>query len=1123
MRKFMDQYEAYACEVNIANAQHPGSAQIQRAPLSACIDPLSVDRIAYWEIEKVSHDLTDEDWKLFFLGAKDCDPVDMSKLDAAMAKLKIDTTMQSAESRVSKLVSDFEAVLVRLSMEGFAEAEPKLTVDYLVASVQPPAVRASVKELMKLNENRSLKKDARDFKHWLADYMRRYGEFEPLIAAAVPATAKPHKLPAATKIPKAGKAPKVVAVVNVDKIPKSNFTQEKCACFKCLSTENNVFKCPKVADGEAKLLMERARSIWKETKSVTVVETVDVAEVSLDNAVMCAARVVCVAGQAVSLDASFDSGADQSVVPPATLTKLKKQGRNVLVTKLKTPMKVQGFVGPAHTVTEEATMDLRFETDAGPLMLTNVKCWVSTGNLPANVGDILLSRAIMYKLGFDPRAMLREAASFTDAIDMADAVSHSGVVQAVLAVSHELVDDLAEEEEELLPLEMDSCFPDMVVEAVTAGCGSEFAANLAALLDKYVDVFRLSLGRDPPVKMPPLKVHLANGARPIRCKARRYSLPQREFMQQHVKELEAAGFVYRNPASRWASAPLIVRKPHTKDEFRMTVDLRPINSQTEQIAWPMPMLEVVVDHLSGAVCFFLLDFFKGYWQFALDPSCQEMFSFLTDTGVYSSTRVMQGGSDSVSYCQSTVQEMFSEQLYKGLLAWLDDLLGYHRTREGLLGVLADVLAVCADKGLKLHPKKCSFYVTEARWCGRIISGTGVKHDPARVEALQQLPSPVTGADLQQYVCAINWMRMSIPGYNVLVQPLTEMLERVFAAGGGKRTKQAAAAVLLEDVGWSGVHDDCLAKTKAVLGNVVELCHPDPQQRLCVFADASEGHWGSVITQVPPDQLHRPIDAQNHQPLMFLSGTFTGAAGRWAIVEKEAYAIVETLVRADYLLHPAAGFNLYTDHRNLKFIFSPTSVVASVPKYTAQKLERLALLLMGYSYVIHDIPGEVNVWADLLSRWGSTLPSICAISQQSLLISPLRDEKFVWPTFVSIAEAQVVAPDDVLSRMTKSLDAVHLVVLASGQMWPLRLVDGVIWVPAAAAAELQLRLCVCAHASLAGHRTAKATLASLESFCQWTGMKGDVDFLCVGAYIVLVHLAVRRVRLARPSTRPHLMD
>ncbi|KAF0683158.1 hypothetical protein As57867_024691, partial [Aphanomyces stellatus] len=60
MRKFMDQYEAYAREVNIANHQRPGGAQIQRAPLSACIDPLAVERIAFWEIGKPSHELTED-------------------------------------------------------------------------------------------------------------------------------------------------------------------------------------------------------------------------------------------------------------------------------------------------------------------------------------------------------------------------------------------------------------------------------------------------------------------------------------------------------------------------------------------------------------------------------------------------------------------------------------------------------------------------------------------------------------------------------------------------------------------------------------------------------------------------------------------------------------------------------------------------------------------------------------------------------------------------------------------------------------------------------------------------------------------------------------------------------
>ncbi|CAK4852707.1 unnamed protein product, partial [Aphanomyces euteiches] len=50
-------------------------------------------------------------------------------------------------------------------------------------------------------------------------------------------------------------------------------------------------------------------------------------------------------------------------------------------------------------------------------------------------------------------------------------------------------------------------------------------------------------------------------AKPVRCKARRYSKKQREFMAKHVEELQAAGLCYRNPRSKWCSAPLIVKKP----------------------------------------------------------------------------------------------------------------------------------------------------------------------------------------------------------------------------------------------------------------------------------------------------------------------------------------------------------------------------------------------------------------------------------------------------------------------------------------------------------------------------------------------------------------------------------
>ncbi|RHY89315.1 hypothetical protein DYB35_013789, partial [Aphanomyces astaci] len=308
-----------------------------------------------------------------------------------------------------KLVSDFEAILVRLSMEGFAESEPKLTVDFLMAAIAPSVLQKRVKELMKLNENRLFKKDARAFKTWLSEYMKRYGEFEPL------SDRPQHKA-------------KAVAVVNVDKVPLTNF-----------QPVNGKAACSKSAPGEAQLLMNRAKIVWADTRegqAVAVVKNVRVVEPSEETAIMCAARVVCTASQAVALDASFDSGADQSVIPPNTLRMLQDAGRDVTVMDVSAPVAVRGFVGPSHTVTQEVKLDLKFDTDAGPLMLTN--------------------------LGYDPHSMLREAAAVSSEYDMADVESTSGVVKAVmLATKQELTDDLADEEQVLVPMELAACFPDM--------------------------------------------------------------------------------------------------------------------------------------------------------------------------------------------------------------------------------------------------------------------------------------------------------------------------------------------------------------------------------------------------------------------------------------------------------------------------------------------------------------------------------------------------------------------------------------------------------------------------------------------------------------------------------------
>lgn len=82
------------------------------------------------------------------------------------------------------------------------------------------------------------------------------------------------------------------------------------------------------------------------------------------------------------------------------------------------------------------------------------------------------------------------------------------------------------------------------------------------------------------------------------------------------------------------------------------------------------------------------------------------------------------------------------------------------------------------------------------------------------------------------------------------------------------------------------------------------------------------------------------------------------------------------------------------------------------KHTAQKLERWALQLQGFNYVIRAIKGEENVWADLLTRWGAgrialTCRSTKLMELDDLRVNPMKHKQFSWPSEDNIREATAV--------------------------------------------------------------------------------------------------------------------
>ncbi|KAE9083679.1 hypothetical protein PF006_g26638 [Phytophthora fragariae] len=618
--------------------------------------------------------------------------------------------------------------------------------------------------------------------------------------------------------------------------------------------------------------------------------------------------------------------------------------------------------------------------------------------------------------------------------------------------------------------------------------------RLREILLRRQDSFRLEFGCDPPVKVAPLQVRVKVNAQPTKAQPRRYSPDDRAFLDRHTAKLLEFGLVFLNHRSRWASAPRIVRKKEQDSDPsadpRMTIDTRGVNERTKAMPWPMPVLEVVLGALEGAKVFFALDWFRGYWQLPLHEDSQELFTFITHRGMYTPTRVPMGATDAVAYCQGVVEEIFGDRLGNGILAWLDDILGYAESEDELLQLLDQVLVRCEAYGLKLHAKKCEFFEIEVKWCGKMVSAAGVRHCPDRGQGLVEMQPPQTAGDLQQFLCAMNWMRQSIPEYNRLTAGLYAVLEEAMKTA-GSRKKVKLAKFPLDQISWGDPQLADLAAVKAALLKMVPLAHPSPTAAVCLYTDASQDSWGAVATQLEPGEVQLPLEQQHHHPLAFLSGRFVGTSSRWPTIEKEAYAIVEATRRLEYLLLRPGGFRLYTDHRNLVYIFAPYGPDTAMARYQADKLQRWALSLLSFTYVIEHVPGEANVWGDLLSRWGATkMPTAATIgARMSRLaaverVSPLEAVDFVWPSEDEIRAAQLAR------RAKDSMEPSQPPLCWSDDRQLFLLADERVWIPDDAV-ELQLRLCVVAHAGAAGHRGAKTTAKALEDLFSWRSLRKDV--------------------------------
>jgi hypothetical protein len=348
------------------------------------------------------------------------------------------------------------------------------------------------------------------------------------------------------------------------------------------------------------------------------------------------------------------------------------------------------------------------------------------------------------------------------------------------------------------------------------------------------------------------------------------------------------------------------------------------------------------------------------------------------------------------------------------------------------------------------------------------------------------------------------MSRSIPNFNSIVVLLQDILEQAMKSQ-PRRTKAVARGVRLARYGWNVTHRLAFEKLKLAIMGIVELAYPREDMIQSVFCDASQLCSSGMVTQIPVEDECKPVHEQRHQPLGFVGQRFNGSELNWATVDKEAFAIRDTLKKLDYLLQCyRRPFKLFTDHRNLIAMYNPTRCT----KQSAELLIRMGIALRDFNFEIHHISGEDNVWADLLSRWGAVgdesqlnvaVRRISTVTPDSsdnvqdgplanedliehARVQPLSREKFVWPDMNEIAEEQrrYLTDQNDLGRNQDGLFVNN---------------NNRVVIPTQSEA-LKMRLCIIAHAGCNnGHIGLNAAIGLLTERFYWANMRRDMQSVC----------------------------
>ena len=426
----------------------------------------------------------------------------------------------------------------------------------------------------------------------------------------------------------------------------------------------------------------------------------------------------------------------------------------------------------------------------------------------------------------------------------------------------------------------------------------------------------------PPKREVEHAIVLEPGSGPISLRPYRYPYLHKNEIERQVNELLQQKVIRRSNSS-FSSLVILVKKDSS---WRMCVDYRALNKVTVPDKYPIPVVDELLDELHGAHYFSKLDLKSGYHQIRFKEEDVYKTAFRTHEGHYEYIVMPFGLMNAPATFQSTMNQVFKSYLRKFVLVFFDDILIYSQDWETHLLHLKQVLQMLSQHSFIANKKKCKFGQLQVEYLGHIISGLGVKVDPAKVRSILEWPIPTSVKGVRGFLGLTGYYRKFIQDYGKMARPLTELTKKE----GFKWGAEALAA---------------FENLKRALTSAPVLTLPDFSQPFQIECDAFGRGIGAILMQ-------------NKRPISYFNKALSPTNLSKSVYEKELMALVLSVQHwRHYLI--GRSFVVFTDQKSLKSLLQQRVASCGQQNWISK--------LLGYHFEVVYKPGVENKAADSLSR------------------------------------------------------------------------------------------------------------------------------------------------------------